>query len=244
MLGEAGQGLGDLAQDVYESLLGDKALAIATYKGSLKNLFVTIAYQLNIPTENEKGKGLSCDVLKDEILGNVGEDTVLILPEAQRLPTSVRYWLEDCHSQGVTLAMFGTHNPKRDIFLTCGEINLGLPTDNHIREIMREEAIALGLNISDSRLAKLQPLAGRNPLLARKVIRNEKHGLNKEPQHTQYVTVMPIVIAALFAFAVVRFIGMGTNNKGMYIMGGCSLVAAMALRQLGGIKGSRKVLGQ
>ena len=233
-----------MAQDVYESLLGDKALAIATYKGSLKNFYVTIAYQLNIPTENEKGKSLSCDVLKDEILGNVGEDTVLVLPEAQRLPTSVRYWLEDCHAQGVTLAMFGTHNPKRDIFLTCGEINLGLPTDNHIREIMREEAIAQGLNISDSRLATLQPLAGRNPLLARKVIRNEKHGLNKEPQHTQYVTVMPIVIAALFAFAVIRFVGLGTNNKGMYIMGGCSLVAAMALRQLGGIKGSRKVLGQ
>jgi len=42
---------------------------------------------------------------------------------------------------------------------------------------------------------------------------------------------------------VVRFVGMGTQNKSLYIMGGVCLVSGMALKQLGGIRGARKRLG-
>jgi hypothetical protein len=114
-----------------------------------------------------------------------------------------------------------------------------------IREVMEAEAQRQGLNLSKSRLAELQPLAGRNPMLARKIIRNEALGLKQDkPEHTQYVVIMPIIIAALFSFAVVRFIGLGTNNKGLYITGGICLVSAMALKQLGNVRGARKRLGQ
>jgi hypothetical protein len=65
-----------------------------------------------------------------------------------------------------------------------------------------------------------------------------------KPEHTNYVVIMPIIIAALFSFAVVRFIGMGTGNKGLYITGGVCLVSAMALKQLGNVRGARKRLGQ
>ncbi|MGL6338519.1 MAG: hypothetical protein ACRC80_05180, partial [Waterburya sp.] len=82
-------------------------------------------------------KDLTVDALKQEILDNCGEDTLLILPEAKRLTTSIRYWLED-------------------------------------------------------------------------------------------MVIMPVIIAMLFSFAVVRFIGMGTGNKGLYITGGVYLVSAMA----------------
>ena len=110
---------------------------------------------------------------------------------------------------------------------------------------MEAEAQRQGLNLSKSRLAELQPLAGRNPMLARKIIRNEALGLKQDkPEHTQYVVIMPIIIAALFSFAVVRFIGLGTNNKGLYITGGICLVSAMALKQLGNVRGARKRLGQ
>ena len=55
---------------------------------------------------------------------------------------------------------------------------------------------------------------------------------------------MPIIIAALMAFGIVRFVGMGTGNKGLYITGGVCLVAGMALKQLGSVRGARKRLGQ
>ncbi len=45
---------------------------------------------------------------------------------------------------------------------------------------MEAEAQRQGLSLSKSQLAELQPLAGRNPMLARKVIRNEKLGLKQK----------------------------------------------------------------
>lgn len=126
------------------------------------------------------------------------------------------------------------------------EVELELPSDKLIRETMQAEAERMGLQLSRSRLAELQPLAGRNPMLARKVIRNERLGLNREasPQHTQYMVIMPILIACLMAFGVMRFIGMGTRNKSLYIFGGVALIAGMTLKQVGQVRGARKRLGQ
>ncbi len=226
-------------------MLGEFQCAIATYKGSLKKFFIAIAMQLGCPTEDGNDKPLTVDALKEEILLNSGEDTVLIFPEAKRLTTSIRYWLEDAIAQGVRVVCFAVANPGKDIFLEMLEIELELPSDRHIREVMEAEAQKQGLQISKSRLAELQPLAGRNPMLARKIIRNEKLGLKQDkPEHTQYVVIMPIIIAALMAFGIVRFVGMGTNNKGLYITGGVCLVAGMALKQLGSVRGARKRLGQ
>jgi hypothetical protein len=254
VLGEAGTGKGNFALALHEEMSGEFNSAIATYKGSIKKFYQAIAMQLDIPTTetqyNKNGdptgeKDLTVDAIKQEILDNSGEDTLLILPEAKRLTTSIRYWLEDMMSNGVRIVCFAVANPGRDIFLEMLEIELELPSDAHIRLVMAAEAQRQGLEISKSKLAELQPLAGRNPMLARKIIRNEKLGLKQDkPEHTQYVVIMPIIIAALFSFAVVRFIGMGTGNKGLYITGGVCLVSAMALKQLGNVRGARKRLGQ
>ena len=120
-------------------------------------------------------------------------------------------------------------NPGRDIFLDMLEIELALPSDAHIREVMEAEAQKQGLQIGKSRLAELQLLAGRNPMLAQKIIKNEALGLKQDkPEHTQYVVIMPIILACLMSFGIVRFIGMGTGNKSLYIFGGVSLVTDTA----------------
>ena len=230
---------------VHKEMSGEYSSAISTYKGSLKRFFQGIAMQLDCPTHDDNDKAMTVDALKEEILINSGENTLLIFPEAKRLTTSVRYWLEDMISAGVRVVCFAVANPGRDIFLDMLEIELELPSDRHIRDVMEAEAQKQGLQISKSRLAELQPLAGRNPGLARKVIKNEALGLKQDkPEHTQYVVIMPVIIAALMAFGIVRFIGMGTGNKGLYITGGVCLVTGMALKQLGSVKGARKRLGQ
>jgi hypothetical protein len=191
------------------------------YKGAGKKFFAAIAEQLDIPTEDgETGKPLTMDRLKEEIALNIDSGTLLILPEAKRLTTGIRYWLEDLTASGVLLCCFAAVNPGRDIFLEMLEIELELPSDSHIRLVMAAEAQRQGLTLSKSRLAELQPLAGRNPMLARKVVQNERLGLNREgkPEHTQYMVIMPIIIAVLMAFGIVRFIGLGTSNQGLYIL--------------------------
>ncbi len=247
--------INDFPQRLAEELNSDYAIASATYKGSGKKFFQAIAEQLDIPTTETKydrngeptgEKEMTMDVLKEEIALNCSPNTCLIFPEAKRLTTGIRYWLEDLMANGVRVVCFAVVNPQRDIFLEMIEVELELPGDHHIRSIMSAEADRLGLQISRTRLAELQPLAGRNPMLARKVIRNEQLGLSQKakPEHTQYLVIMPILIAMLMAFGVVRFIGMGTKNKSLYIFGGVALVGGMTLKQLGSIRGARKRLGQ
>jgi hypothetical protein len=250
VLGEVGIGGTELARALYEEMLGDFQCAIAIYKGSLKKFFQLVAFQLEIPTTetqyNKDGdptgeKDLTVDALKEEIAANCSDGTLLIFPEAKRLTTSIRYWLEDLIANGVVVVCFAAANPGRDML----EIELDLPSDRAIREEMRAEAQRLGLQLEDSKLAELQSFAGRNPMLARKVVRNERLGLNRQnPQHTQYLDISPIIISSLMTLGIVRFIGMGTGNKGLYIVGGCALIAGMILKQIGQIRGARKRLGQ
>lgn len=68
---------------------------------------------LGCPTGNEEGKPMTVDALKEEILINSNENTLLIFPEAKRLTTSIRYWLEDMISAGTRILCFAVANPDR-----------------------------------------------------------------------------------------------------------------------------------
>ncbi|MGP1387800.1 MAG: hypothetical protein ACTS2F_29955 [Thainema sp.] len=144
-------------------------VAIAIYKGSAKLFFKRMAQALDIPTENGEGKALNVDDQKDELLDNIGSHTLLILPEAKRLSASIRYWLEDAIANGCRVVMFSPVNLGRDIFLNLLEIELELPSDAAIRQVMEQEAQRQGLQLSRAELAELQPLAGRNPMLAKRL---------------------------------------------------------------------------
>ncbi len=238
----------EVAAGVAEELAGDFSVATATYKGSGKKFFQQLAEQLDIPTEIEDDKGrvkqLTLDQLKEEIALNIPSDALLLFPEAKRLTTGIRFWLEDLIEQGCRVCCFAVANPQRDIFIEMIEVELKLPEDRIIRSAMEDEASKVGLNLSSARLSQLQPLAGRNPMLARKVIRQEQLGINQKVEHRQYLVMMPIILSALFSFAIIRYVGMGTGNKNWQIFGGVSLTVAMAAKQLGRVEGAKKRLGQ
>ncbi len=62
------------------------------------------------------------------------------------------------------------------------EVELTLPDDGVIRTAMVNEAKAIGYELGRSELAELQTLAGRNPMLARKVVRRAKLGSGSNPR--------------------------------------------------------------
>jgi hypothetical protein len=182
------------------------------YKGSSKRFFVELAEQFDSPTTelrlNKDGeqigeKDMGMEALKDEILSNVGDRQLLVLPEAKRLTTGIRYWLEDAIASGLRVCCFAVVNPGRDIFLDMAEIELELPSDRRIRQVMEDEAQRQGLSLSRARLSQLQPLAGRNPMLARRVVRDEALGLTPKaaPRHTQYLDISPLILAATATLA-------------------------------------------
>jgi hypothetical protein len=246
-------GSAEFARALYEEFRDEFDTAIAIYKGLPKKFFADIADQLKIPTTepkyNREGdevgeKPLTMDGLKDEIAENIGDRTLLIFPESKRLTTGARYWLEDAIAKGVRVVCFAVVNPQRDIFLEMIEVELELPSDRTIRCAMEDEAAKLGLNLTPAQLSQLQPLAGKNPMLARKVVRQEKLGINQKMEHRQYLVMMPIILSALFSFAIIRYVGMGTGNKNWQIFGGVALTVAMAAKQLGRVEGAKKRLGQ
>ena len=234
------------AKALFSEMMGEYNTAIATYQGDMDEFFGAIAFNLQVPTEDEQtGKPLKAKQLKKEIIKNCNEYTLLIIPKAKRLTTAIKYWVEKMMQAGAIVVCLSVVKPVGEIFLEMLEIELDLPSNKTIREIMRAEANILGLELTSSEIADLQASAGKNPLVARKVIR--KHALNLKQgkiEHSQYIVIMPIIIACLMAFGIVRFIGMGTRNKGLYIFGGVTLVAGMTLKQLGQVKGARKRFGQ
>lgn len=249
MLGEFGS-LDDVVSAIERELIGDFSIAKAVYKGSGKKFFQSIAQQFDIPTTcpkfNADGeeigeKPMTLDELKEEIALNIPADALLLFPEAKRLTTGIRFWLEDLNCR---ICCFAVVNPNRDIFLDMIEIELSLPDDHTVRSAMESEARAIGLNISGSRFAELQSYAGRNLSVARKVIKQEKLGLTKDPKHDQYLDVFPLIMGLFCCVGIVRFIGLGTGNRSLYIIGGIAMMAGLAMRYLGKVSGPRRRIGQ
>lgn len=250
MLGEFGSSLDDAATAIELELKGDFSIAKAIYKGSGKNFFKALANAFDIPTTcpklNADGeeigeKQMTLDELKEEIAANIPADALLILPEAKRLSTGIRFWLEDLSCK---MCCFSLTNPNRDIFLDMVEIELSLPDDRTVREAMEQEASSIGLNISAARFSQLQSYAGRNSSAARKIIRQEKLGLTRDPSHNQYLDIAPLIMGLFCCIGIVRFIGMGTGNRSLYIIGGIAMMAGMSLKYLGRVSGPRRRIGQ
>ncbi|PSF35047.1 hypothetical protein C7H19_18070 [Aphanothece hegewaldii CCALA 016] len=246
VIGEAGMGMEELAQQIYHTFLPQRKTVIATYQGGRKTFFQSIATQLNIPLTNEKDKFFTIEQLQFEINLNINRQTVFIFPQAERLTQGIRFWLEEVIRKGAIIILFASKNLKKDIFLQMVDLELEFPSDQYIRQVMTQEAQNKGLNLTASQLAQLQPQAGKNPLLAKQVIAREALGVAQKakPNHTQYIVIMPAIIGALFVVGMLRFIGLGTHNRGLYITSGCGVMAIMILQQIGRTKGSRKGLGE
>jgi hypothetical protein len=242
--------LDEAADAIKQELQGEFSIAKAIYKGSGKKFFIELAKQFDVPTTgiklNAEGeevgeKPMTVDGLKEQITLNIPADALLILPEAKRLTTGIRFWLEDLNCR---ICCFAVANPNRDIFLDMVEIELSLPDDRAIRSAMEAEARSQGLNISEARFSELQSYAGRNTAAARKIIKQEKLGLTKDPNHNQYLDISPLIMGMFCCVAIVRFIGLGTGNRSLYIIGGIAMMLGLALKYLGKISGPRRRIGQ
>ena len=250
VLGEFGSSLDEAASAIEQQLEGEFSIAKVVYKGSGKRFFTQLAGQFDIPTTcprlNADGeeigeKAMTLDELKEEIALNLPADALLILPEAKRLTTLITFWLEDLNCR---ICCFAVVKPSRDFFIKMIEIELELPNDRTVRSAMETEARAIGLNISEARFSQLQSYAGRNSAAARKIIRQEKLGLTKDPNHNQYLDISPLIMGMFCCVAIVRFIGMGTGNRSLYIIGGIAMMLGLALKYLGRVSGPRRRIGQ
>ncbi|MBR8829804.1 MAG: hypothetical protein N5P05_001241 [Chroococcopsis gigantea SAG 12.99] len=248
VIGEAGAGKSTLIARVLDGVTGYSKIVESTYIGSAKQTLVSIAEQLNITTVNDKNKPLNIDELKEEIARGVDRSTLLICDNAHRWPASLRYWLEILHDRGAVLILPSIEDLKKDIFVRVSKIKMTPPNQAQMRELMIHIAVAEGYDLSPSKLAYLQSIAGSNPGLAKKVIQEAKIGMHfREVEHNLYVNIAPFLSAALVLFGVVRFLGLGMGDQALYIFGGIMMLIGIAVRYIGiGLNQSqrRKPLGK
>jgi hypothetical protein len=172
--------------------------------------------------------------LQTEITALLAEQRVaLLVDDAHRLPVSLRVWLEQLLTQGQPMVLFATHPPRKDIFLKLPRLELKPLDHTQIRELMQEAAAAQNLALSPAQLAILQERTGGNPMLARRVLDEERLGLDATaPDHTEWIDGTPLLLAVLLIFSAVRFLGRGLHQTDLYLLGGFLAVAVGIARLL------------
>ncbi len=232
VVGEAGCGKTFLAQAITAELTAMNFLFAVTKPGTVKQILSEIANQLGVDTENLDGKTISTMGLMKEIADWLLVNTAfLICDNAHRFPVSLRCWLDQLHTQGQPILLLATYPTARDIFLKLPRIELEPMADKATRAIMLEAAAELNLSLTPAQLSSLQQRVGGNPMLAKRVVREEYLGLDGQAlDHTQWLDITPYIIAALMCLVLVRFIGLGFNNKSLYLLGGIITVSVAVVR--------------
>ena len=228
VVGESGAGKTTLADFVAADLRASGLAVAEVSPATAKQALLDLAEQLGL-----EAKGTAAQ-LQTAIESELERSRwLLTFDDAHRLSVAQRVWLERLHARGQSLLLLATYPPARDIFLKLPRIELRPLGTKEIRALMVRQARELDIELPVSALASLQQRTGGNPMLARRVVREEYLGLeSSSPDHTQWIDGTPFLIACLLVFSVIRFIGRGLGQTDLYLMGGVLMVFIAIMRLL------------
>jgi len=236
ILGDPGAGKTAIALSVIQELKHRHyTVALAGYNGAAKETLLEIAEQIGVSplTDDERPRQKTAQQLRKDLRDRLLRGkTLLICDDAHRWSASLRYWLESVKREGSLLLLLGYDPPGKDIFLKLPKLELQPLTEEEVRHLMNQEAIALGVQFRPSELSELAAQAGRNPALAKRLIRETALGIAEvqTSEHYQYIDGTPFLMVLLSLVGVVRFVGLGLGDKALYVLGGVLTLVAFSLR--------------
>ncbi len=232
--GETGCGKSVLAQAVVEGLSESGFKVVFVEPASTKQMLLEMAYELEINTTTLEGKALNIDQLKRAIaIPLEAKKAFLVIDDAHSYDLKFRMWLKQLKKGGANLFLLATNPPRSDIFINIPRIQLKPLPESAIREIMEQEALDRGINLTNAELSQLQGRASGNPALAQRAINEEYLGLEgEEGDHDRYYDITPLILLVGIVFVVIRFIGLGTNNQALYIFSGISAAVFIGVSRL------------
>ncbi|AFY60846.1 ATP-binding protein [Synechococcus sp. PCC 6312] len=234
VVSEIGGGKTYLAEATHRELTDEGFLCVLITPSTIRANMIQIAEALGVDTYNLEGKRMNIQELQEAVLNWLQDNLAfLIFDDAHKLPATFRYWLEELQKKNQHILLFATHPPPKDIFIRLPRMELPPLENKWIRQIMYEAAEDLGIDLTPARIAALQERCAGNPMLAKRVVKEEYLGLDDlAPDHTQWIDGTPFLVAVMLCFVIVRFLGLGFNSTSLYLMGGILTVAVGVVRLL------------
>lgn len=225
VVGAEGMGKTYLASAVVEQLRNQDFAVVLVEPTSPKQMLMEICDQLGLEATTIEGKSMTIDQLRSHISSYLATNTVvLVLDDAHLFEQKQRLWFKLLTKQRQPMAVFATSPPKTDLFLSLAPLSLTRLPEPAIRELMELASLEYGVNLSTSELAALQPRAGGNPTLARRIIEEFYLGIGSDEEASDainiYFDAAPLVLILGIIIVSMRFVALGINNPEMYIFAG------------------------
>lgn len=232
--GESGSGKSVVGKAAVQQLLEEGYQMAFIETATPKQMLVEIAEQLSIDTHSLAGKALTAEDLKVAIAHYFQKNVAfLVIDDAHMCELKFRVWLKSLKRQKVPMLLIATEPPKADIFLNLPRLELKPLPNYAIREVMEQAARERNFNLRESDFARLQERTGGNPMLAIRAVEEEYLGLDVEAgDHTQYLDVTPLVLLVGAIFIIVRFVGLGTGNQALYMIGGMAAAVFLTINNM------------
>ena len=204
------------------------------------------AEECGLPIEDEEGRALSAEGLRKKVLGSATGDTIFIIPESQRLPATLRAWLnEGLREEKFRLLLFAPKYPNKDVFLSLTRMNIEPPSDRELAALVRSEAMKLDLILGRADIAEMIARAGGSPVLAIKAVRQQAIGeVVLEPEHHRYRDISAVGNFVLGAFFIVKFASFQLASYDLLIGIVVVTVFGLLIKYLSQIQGPRRAFGQ
>lgn len=236
ILGEPGSGKTFLAKQIEKELNA----VICSYTGSVFETLVAIASAIDCSTEDEEtGKPLKASDLKKEIELNLG-NRILCIDNAHNWTKSLRLWLESLHSNGGCLLLTATRRELEGITFKIPRLRLPPLKEDEIRQIL----LSKNPKLPTWKLSELASQAGGNPMLAQRLVDELQTGtLSADSKDgSNYKDASPAILGLLSGIGMIRFLGLATGDRSLYIIGGVSLTIFVMLKSFGRLmpKGNRR----
>ncbi|MEO0948562.1 MAG: hypothetical protein AAFY11_10550 [Cyanobacteria bacterium J06641_5] len=204
------------------------------------------AEECGLPLEDDDGRKLSAEGLRDKVLGGSTGDTIFIIPEGQNVPKTIRAWLKQGQrEEKFRLLLFAPVHPRKDVFLGLTQMEIQPPSDRELAALIRSEAQRLELELGRAEVAEMLAQAGGSPVLALKQVRQRAIGeVVLEPEHHRYRDISSIGNFILGAFFIVKFASFQLASYDLLIGIVVVTVFGLLIKYMSQIQGPRRVFGQ
>jgi hypothetical protein len=231
MFGDWGCGKTYLALQVRDAIAGSIYLPWASPVGDFVKALAGYLGVEATTLKGDVGKEKYVRKTQQELLVEIGAELektkpVLIIDKAQSIPVTLRNHVEQWIDRGVAILLVATLPQGRELYLKFPRWKLKPLSYWDSYRLVKEMAIARNVEIRHEQARAIASKGNGNPQLLLRAVNELSIDVETEVDAaTDWIDLTPVVLVFLCLLIVLRYIGQGTNNSNLMIMGGLAAIA-------------------